>query len=518
MTGLSSTEHAPRALVPLLVFIGMVTALVSSLGAPLLPNIAKVDHVSLDEAQWSLTVAVLVGAVSSPIMGRLGDGPRRRSVILISLGVVALGGVLAGLPGGFLELVGGRAMQGVGLGLMPLTMAVARDHLPEERARPAIAILSIAAAAGVGLGYPVTGLLDEYLGLHSAFWFGAAVAAVALLACLPVLPASPIGQSRSLDIGGAVLLGVALTSFLVVLTEGQRWGWSSTKAIVLLAIAIVVGVAWVAWERRVDHPLVRLDLLRHRAVRGANLAALLIAAAMYMFLPLLTDYVQTPSRAGYGFGASVVVAGLMLLPFSVLSVSMSRVAAWFGRRVGERWVIPLGALVLAGAVGYFDRTGNHLWQSFVAMALAGIGVGFTFAAMPGLIVRAVPADETGSALGFYQVVRYVGFSSGSALAASLLAVYTHRGQQLPSRSGFVTAMAVGSGLCLLTAFLSVWWGREGGPEPTGDPPLEEGIELLAEESAASASAGLPMNTEDQTVAELVGRGSPAVQNPGGEPT
>ena len=509
---------ASRALVPTLVFIGTVTALVSSLGAPLLPTIARVDRVSLDEAQWSLTVAVLVGAVSSPIMGRLGDGPRRRPVILLSLGVVALGGVLAGLPGGFIELVAGRALQGVGLGLMPLTMAVARDHLPEERSRPAIAILSIAAAAGVGLGYPVTGLLDEYFGLHPAFWFGAAVAALALAVCVPVLPESPSATRHSLDVGGAVLLGVALTSFLVVMTEGQLWGWTSPRALGLMAAAVVVGGVWVVWERRADHPLVRLDLLRHRAVRSANFAAFLIAAAMYMFLPLLTDYVQTPARVGYGFGASVVMAGLMLLPFSVLSVSMSRVAAWFGRRVGERWVIPLGALVLAGAVGYFDRTAHHLWQGFVSMALAGVGVGFTFAAMPGLIVRSVPADETGSALGFYQVVRYVGFSGGSALAASLLAAYTGHGQQLPSRSGFVTAMAVGSGLCLVTAALSVWWGRSTVTGAAADPRVESGIELLVEESAVLAAAGVPMNTEDETVAALVRQRSSPVQDGARKPT
>jgi predicted MFS family arabinose efflux permease len=322
---------------------------------------------------------------------------------------------------------------------------------------------------------------------------------------VPVLPPSPIKTGRSLDLAGGVLLGVALACFLVVLTEGQVWGWGSPRAVWLLVVTVVSGGGWVAWEMRVEHPLVRLDLLRHRAVRGANVAAFLIAAAMYMFLPLLTDYVQTPSRAGYGFGASVVVAGLMLLPFSILSVSMSRVAAWFGRRVGERWVIPLGALVLALAVGFFDRTGPHLWQGFVAMAMAGIGVGFTFAAMPGLIVRAVPADETGSALGFYQVVRYVGFAGGSALAASLLAGYTRHGSQLPTRSGFVTAMAVGSMLCLLTAGLSAWWGRSV-PIP-GPAVSDRGLADLEAESGALAAAGVPMNTEDDTMAELLGRSS-----------
>jgi len=478
---------AHRHLVPILVFIGMVASLVSSLGAPLLPTIAKVDHVSLDEAQWSLTVAVLVGAVASPIMGRLGDGRHRRRVILASLAVVAGGGVMAGLPGGFGLLVGGRALQGVGLGLMPLTMAVARDHLPEARSRSAIAILSIAGAAGVGLGYPVTGLFDEYLGLHSAFWFGAGVALVALLVGLPTLPASPATTRRALDLPGALLLAGALTCFLVDLSEGQVWGWGSSASVGLLLAALAIGAGWVGWERRAPFPLVRLDLLRHRVVRGANFAAFLIAAAMYMFLPLLTDFVQTPRRAGYGFGASVVLAGLMLLPFSVLSVSMSRVAAWFAVRFGERWVIPLGATVLGGAVLYFDRTGNDLWQGFVAMAFAGVGVGFTFAAMPGLIVRSVPPEETGSALGFYQVVRYIGFAGGSALSASLLAAYTPTGHALPERAGFVTAMAVGSILCLITAGLSLIWGRRSEAPPRRQRPAP-GLEELIEGSGAQ---GLP---------------------------
>jgi MFS family permease len=135
----------------------MVVAVVSSLGAPLIPAVASTDHISVSDAQWSLTVTFLVSVVATPTMGRLGDGPHRRAVILASLAIVVVDGVLAALPFGFGYLLVGRGLQGIGLGLTPLAMSVARDALPPERARPAVAMLSITTAAGVGLGYPITG-------------------------------------------------------------------------------------------------------------------------------------------------------------------------------------------------------------------------------------------------------------------------------------------------------------------------------------------------------------------------
>ncbi len=473
-----------RALVPVLILIGMVTSVVSSLGAPLLPTIARVDHVSLGDAQWSLTVTMLVGAVTAPLLGRLGDGPARRRVILASLAAVVAGSVLAALPGGgFVLLLLGRGLHGFGLGLMPLTMAVARDALPEHRSGPAIALLSIATAAGVGLGYPITGLLDDTLGLHATFWFGAIVGVVALLVSFPVIPRTAHLQRRPLDSSGALLVGAALLVLLLGITEGQPWGWGSARVVGLIGAGAVLVAAWVARERAVPHPLVDLALLRHASVAVTNATAMLIAMAMYMFIPLVTDFVQTPKSAGYGSGASVVTTGLMLLPFSVLSTSMSRVAAVLGARIGQERIVPIGALVMAVAVGLFSVTSGALWEGFVAMGICGIGVGFTFAAMPGLIVRSVPGEETGSALGFYQVIRYVGFSVGSGVAASILAGFTRVGHVLPNRVGFTVALAVGAVICLVAAFVSASLGRAVSPlSPvrTGPVPIDSTEQVGAE--------------------------------------
>ena len=119
-------ETRLRLLVPTLVFVGLLVAVVSSLGAPLIPTIARADGVSLSTAQWVLTAAMMTGAVVTPVMGRLADGPSQRRVIVLTLFVVALGCAVSALSGSFVVLVIGKGLQGMGMGLLPVNMATAR--------------------------------------------------------------------------------------------------------------------------------------------------------------------------------------------------------------------------------------------------------------------------------------------------------------------------------------------------------------------------------------------------------
>ena len=123
-------------------------SVVSSLGAPLIPTLARADGVSLSTGEWILTITLMTGALATPVMGRLADGPRQRTVILIALSAVIVGCVLSAVSSGFTVLIIGRALQGVGLGLLPVAMAIARRNLPPEQARRTIATLSVTTAIG----------------------------------------------------------------------------------------------------------------------------------------------------------------------------------------------------------------------------------------------------------------------------------------------------------------------------------------------------------------------------------
>src|SRR6202046_2826013 len=209
-----------RLLVTTLVVSGSLRAVVSSLGAPLIPTLARADGVSLSTGEWILTITLLTGALATPVMRRLADGPRQRAVVLVALAGVVAGCVVAPGSSGFTVLIIGRALQGVGLGLLPVAMAIARRNLPPQQARRTIATLSVTTAIGAGLGYPVTGLIAQVLDFRAAYWFGAITVTGAFILAALVLPPRSAAPSRRFDVVGAVLSSLGVIGISLVLSEG----------------------------------------------------------------------------------------------------------------------------------------------------------------------------------------------------------------------------------------------------------------------------------------------------------
>jgi MFS family permease len=479
------------AFVPVLVGITLVVSIISSLGAPLLPDVATDLGISLPSAQWSLTAALIAGALSAPVLGRLGDGRHRRRAMLGALVIVSAGGIVAGAAGSLPVLVAGRFMQGIGLGLAPIAMAAARDHLGADRARKTIAILSVSGATGLGAGYPISGLIAEQTNVHDAFYFGAVLSAVAFVAAFFFIPSNKSSAGAPLDVKGAVLGGIGVVALMIAIGQGHEWGWVSPTTLGCLVLAVGTLALWVRLQLRGTAPLVDLRQLRHRAVLGADVAALLLGVALYMFLTVITEFVQTPSSQGFGFGASTLVAGLCLVPFSICSLLGTRLMGLMVSRFGTRSALGTGGLAITAAGVFFALVHTALWQACVMMGLLGIGFGFTFAAIPGLITTAVPAGEIGSAMGFYQVVRSIGFSAGSALVASILASHEIAGSAFPAQSGYTTALWVGAVASLVAAVVAVILAPGDTTRPAGPTTAaEEELREIARDDAELASAGL----------------------------
>jgi predicted MFS family arabinose efflux permease len=471
---------------PTLVSVAALVAIVSSLGAPLIPSIARTDQVSLSTAEWLLTAALMTGALATPAMGRLADGPRKRRVIVVALGTVMAGCVLSAVSTGFVVLVIGRGLQGVGLGLLPVTMAIARSQLPPDKAGRAIATLSVTAAVGAGLGYPLTAVIAQVFDFHAAFWFGAITVSVALALVVLVLPARSDAPARRFDVLGMTTLGLAVVGVSVVLSEGGQWGWTAPPSVGIVVGCVGLLILWVRHELRTEDPLIDVRQVRNRSVLTADVSGFLIAMAMYLFLPIIVEYVQIPTASGYGFSASIVVSGLVFVPLSIGSFTASRCLVAYDRRFGTRSMIPFGSLVFALSTLFFALEHRSLWEAFVAAGIAGIGIGFTFAAMPGFIVRAVPPGETGSALGFYQVLRSIGLSVGSALAAAVLTAYTRTGRTFPTFEGFRATLIIATALCVVASLVSYLLpGKATGPT---SPPGPE-VERMMEEEAELGGAG-----------------------------
>lgn len=451
-----TTSLRGRALIPVLVFIGTLVAVVSSLGAPLVPTIATDYGVSLATAQWSLTITLLVGAATTPVIGRLGDGPRRLPVLLAALAILVLGSIVVAVPSGiFVRLLIGRGMQGVGLALLPLVMGIARDHLDPDRARSTLATLSVTAIVGVGLGYPATGFLTEHLSFEAGFWLAAALGLIAMTLAALVVPTSAHRLRQPFDYPGAFLLVLGLTGLLISISQGQSWGWVSWRLLALAVISLACIGCWIWYELRIELPMVDLRLLRDQTVLTANVTAVLAGIAMYLLMSMIIRYVQTPMTISYGLGASVVIGGLVLLPMSAASFFSTKLLSYLSRWVSPGQVLPLGLFAFALSLLLFATRRSHLWEILLAMAFGGIGIGCSFAVMPRMIVSAARPEDTSSALALNQVLRTIGYSVGSALAATILAAHTLPASEFPTDSGYTVGALVGIVLCVATGILSM---------------------------------------------------------------
>ncbi len=421
-----------------LITVALCAAVIGSVGAPLITAVATGLGVSLGAAQWTLTITLFTGAIAGPVLGRLGAGPLRRRTILGTLVVVAVGGVLtvAPLPLGALLL--GRALQGVGIALVPLLVSVARGALPAERAGGTIAALSVASTVGIGVGYPLISLVEQVAGLRAAYGTGLAITLLALGIAWRSVPVDDPGPRPRIDLPGALLLGAGTLGVLLLVAEPALWA-RPAAALGVLAGTVAALAAWVPVELRSAAPLVDLRLAARAAVVRANLAMLVVGIGMYALFSDLTRYVQIPAGAAFGFALPAVAAGAALIPFSVLGFVAGRYVPRAEARLGARGVFAASAACVVIAAGIFVVGRDGLLAVLAALAVLGLGVGGASAVVPRLVLEGTPQSETASAMSVNQIARAVGFSLGSALAGFLLTRATPDGALLPTQGGYLAA-------------------------------------------------------------------------------
>ncbi|HEX8969961.1 MFS transporter [Oryzihumus sp.] len=417
----SSRRVAPTPLVvAVLSLCGTIVALQQTLVVPLLPEFPKLLHTTTEDASWLVTATLLTSAVATPIVSRLADMAGKRLMMIICLVVMIAGSVVGALGTSLGAVVTGRALQGFAAALIPVGISIMRDELPRERVGSAVALMSATLGIGAAIGLPLSGFISEHADWHALFWVAAGMGALMLVAVPLVIPESPVRTRGRFDVGGAILLSTALTSLLLAISKGGHWGWTSERTLVLFVAAAVLLAVWLPVELRVAQPLVDVRTSARPAVLLTNLASVLLGFAMFGNMLTTTQLLQMPKATGYGFGLSVIDAGLGMLPAGLAMVLLAPVSAAITRRFGARTTLITGALIMAGAyVGRVFLVGQ-LWQVIVGAALVSMGTAVSYAAMPTLIMRAVPITETASANGLNTLLRAIGTSTASATVAAVL--------------------------------------------------------------------------------------------------
>jgi EmrB/QacA subfamily drug resistance transporter len=449
VAGRSSHGHPPVTFAVLAMGVAAF-ALLQSLVIPVLTTVQHELHTTQSAVTWVLTAYLLSASIMTPILGRVGDMTGKKRVFVATLVALAVGSLLAAVAPSIGVLIVARVIQGFGGGMLPVAFGIIRDEFPAEKVAGAVGVIAALTAVGAGLGIVLAGPIVEALDYHWLFWLPLILTVAAAVAAILFVPESPVRTPGRISWLPALLLSGWLVALLVALSEAPSWGWRSGSVLGLLAAAVVLAGAWALAELRATTPLIDMKMMRRTAVWTNNLVALLLGVGMYATFAFLPEFVQTPTAAGYGFGASITRSGLMLLPSAVTMFIVGLYAGRLARRVGGRALVIAGCLIGSGAMSMLAFAHHHQWQIYVSSALMGIGFGLAFSAMSALIVAAVPPSQTGVASGMNANIRTIGGSIGAAVMASIVTSQLEP-SGLPREAGYTIGFAVMAGGLLLAA-------------------------------------------------------------------
>jgi EmrB/QacA subfamily drug resistance transporter len=404
-------------------FVACVSALVvnanTSAVTILLPAISDDVNAPVSQLQWAVTGYSLVGAAVIVTSGALGDVFGRRKLFLAGLALFIGSCALIALSQTGTGVVAGRMIQGAaGATILASGMSLLSVAASGAGQMKAITFWGAASAAGGALGPLVGGLLVDSTGWQGLFWIDAAIAAV----CVPITLRS-VGESRdpnrshSIDYAGTVLIATILVPLILALSEGNDWGWGSVKTIGCFVITIAAGFAFVAVEKRVEAPLLDLNLLRNRILVGATLAILIVAGTINALMYVLSLYFQNPAA----FGMSALEAGLATLPAAAGMILVTPLITRVAVRIGAAVTVAAGfGVAAAGFVFLAFVQASWTYALFVIPLVAmAVGIGFANGPASSASTSSVPPDQVGSASGISNMARYVGAAVAVALVAMI---------------------------------------------------------------------------------------------------
>lgn len=450
---------------------------------PALPRIAVDFDASVSQAQWVVIAYGLTQTALVPLAGRISDLIDRKNAFLGGLLILAAGSMLGNRAVSIEMLILARVIQAVGAAsLVTNTFAIVTDVFPPEKRGAALGVVVVMIGVGVASGFILGGYLVTQFDWQAIFLAMILLAGVFLILGLLVLPRGLRTLHREpLDWPGAILLAAGLVALLLAITQGQTWGWTSPRILLLAALAPTLLITFVLIEGTKPHPLIDLSLFKDPIFTANNLAGTFGFVSLGAFVFLMPFYLQGPQ------GFSAQETGLILLPLPagnvIGAIITGRVST---RQMGSPIMMSVGLIsitvgfLLISAVDSSTSVPDVLWRA----TIAGFGVGTFQTSNSHMIMSAVPAQNRGSASGVLNMFQQVGTNVGVALSGVILSVvvsnqfaglsgssnvtprhfaqFSNQPQQLDDltrafMSGFALALIVTAAFAVIAVLLS-WLG------------------------------------------------------------
>ena len=420
-----------------------------------LPAIKADLGISTAELEWTVTAYALTFATLLLTGGKLGDLVGRRLIFTIGLVVFTLSSLFCGLSSSAPELIGARAVQGVGAALMmPSTLSIISATFDVRERGTAIGIWAGVSAMALAIGPLLGGIITEHISWNWIFYVNVPIGAAGILAAIFVVPESKdTAREQRLDVPGLLTSGIGLLALVYALIEANQYGWTSVRILGLFVVAAVSLVGFVLLELHQRLPMLDLSLFRSGTFAGANLVAILVTLAMFGIFVFFPIYMQTFR------GWSPIQAGAALLPWTVMIVIFAPIAGKLSDRVGSRWLIAAGMGTVAVCCLLLSTIDLHssFWNLLPAFILGGLGMSFVMTPMSAAVMGAAPVAKAGVASGVLNTFRQVGVALGIAITGAIVAdraASAARGGASPPEAfvhGLTFAMKVSAAICFAAA-------------------------------------------------------------------
>jgi MFS family permease len=500
----SSSTKIPASAWKVLAILSCIATMVmyaETMLIPAIPDLIKDFNVSYSTSAWILTTYLLVGAVMTPISGKLSDIYGKKKMLLIIMIIYLVGVSIAGFATSIYFLIIARAIQGIGMSMFPIAFSIIRDQFPREKISIGQGVITSMFASGAVIGLSVGGTIIKHYGWEATF-FSIIPIAVALLIIIwrfihvdegktltPQLqqPQQPehdnprqkqeekqrtkkrIGSSQkgdnnsiisksdkntTIDIKGAITLAITVTSFLLVLTfmetgnnSNNNTAGSSVQIFGFLIVGVISFILFILVERKNPSPLVDLKLMLHKTILPANLMIMIIGFSMFMVFQTIPILVRNPPPLG--FGEDAVNTGNVQLPFALVLLVFGPTSGFIISKLGS--VKPIIAGTVITASGFLGLLIFHSSEILVSanLAILSTGLSLTSVGAMNVIILSTPRQYSGISLGMSSLMRIVGASIGPALAG----MYMQTHQSILNLDGIVQSFpsAESYNLIFLTA-------------------------------------------------------------------
>ncbi|WP_121257617.1 MFS transporter [Nocardioides ferulae] len=441
-----SRPTSPALCVVVLCLGGLAASLTQTLVIPIQGELPGLLGAAPADTAWVVTITLLAGAVSMPITGSLADLFGKQRMLVATAGCLLAGSLVCAVADALAPMLVGRALQGLAMGFIPVGISLVREVAPPALAASGIAAMSATLGVGGAVGLPLSAWVVQVADWHAIFWLASALAAAVTALAWFALPRLPVTGGRRFDGVGALGLAVGLGSLLVGISKATDWGWTGSRTLVALAVGLATLALWAVHELRRADPLVDLRATAQRPVLLTNIAAIAIGFGMMAQAIVVPQLLQLPEETGYGLGQSLLAAGLWMAPGGVMMLLVAPLSGRLISRWGGRPPLLLGAGVISLGYALAAVLMDAPWQLLVASCVTTAGVGLAYAAMPTLIMDAVPPREAAAAVGLHALMRSVGTTLAAAVMGTMLSASTSTfGEvEVPSEGIFRLCFAVGA--------------------------------------------------------------------------